>query len=402
MSEEGAGDREPAPHHVAPRGASPAAQLADALSETRDRLSNTEDPLTLLAGFFAYAPVGLQIYDATGRSILTNRAFRDLFGAEPPPEYNVLQDEIAAREGVLDLIHRAFAGETVRLPPVWYDPRELTQVTVEHGRRVAIEATSFPLFDRDSQVTHVAIVFKDLTAELLLRERTEQERDLLQRLIGVMGHDLRTPLTAIAGTAAVLLRKAEAPEWLPPGLRRVADSARRMNRMIGDILDFSRIRATGGLPVHPESVDLARVCHASLDELRAAHPDRDLRLEADPDVAGEWDPDRLTQVIANLVSNALTHGAPDSPVDVSILDRGPDVALRVHNQGHPIPEAERQDLFEPFRRGRDVRAREPVGGLGLGLFIVQQIACAHGGRVDIDSSVERGTTFEVVLPRRPT
>src|SRR5207237_9980138 len=96
--------------------------------EIEKRLSGVSDPLAFLAGIFAFAPVGLQIYRADGHSLLTNRAFRELFGSEPPPEYNVLEDEIAARSGMLGLIRRAFAGETITTPPIWYDPRELTQV----------------------------------------------------------------------------------------------------------------------------------------------------------------------------------------------------------------------------------------------------------------------------------
>ena len=100
-----------------------------------------------------------------------------LFGSEPPPEYNVLRDEIAEKNGVLEQIHRAFAGETVRLPPVWYDPRELQQVKMEEGKRVAMVATFFPIFDRDKKVTHVAITFEDLTAELTARQAAESERE---------------------------------------------------------------------------------------------------------------------------------------------------------------------------------------------------------------------------------
>jgi PAS domain-containing protein len=133
------------------------------LAEIREKLRTVPDPVALLEGIFAHAPFGLQVYSSEGRSLLTNAAFRELFGSEPPPEYNVLEDEIAARNGVLGLIRRAFAGETVALPPVWYDARELEQVKITEAKRVAIEATFFPLFDAAGAVTHVAIVFKDVT-----------------------------------------------------------------------------------------------------------------------------------------------------------------------------------------------------------------------------------------------
>ena len=149
----------------------------DQLRDIGGRLAGVPDPVALLTGLFAHAPVGFQIFDATGHSLLVNQAFRDLFGSEPPPEYNILRDDLAARRGFLELIHRAFAGETVSVPAVWYDPRELEQVRVQEGRRVAVEATIFPLRDEAGRVSHVAIAFKDVTAEM---ERRETERRLVE------------------------------------------------------------------------------------------------------------------------------------------------------------------------------------------------------------------------------
>lgn len=379
------------------------------LSEVRRRIETIEDPVTLLEGLFAYAPVGLQIYDASGRSVLTNRAFREMFGSEPPPEYNVLEDEIAAREGVLDLIHRAFAGETLKLPPVWYDPRELKRVHVEEGKRVAIDTTFFPLFDRVGAVSHVAIVFKDLTAELLAREQAEAardeaeaERDLLRQFTAILGHDLRGPLTAISGNAALLLRKRNLPESARTGLTRIADSAARMNRMISDLLDLTRSRVGGGLPIDPQAADLREICGSVLEELRVAYPGREVRFEACGDVSGFWDPDRVAQMLSNLLGNALHYSPAESPVQVAARAHADGVSLSVTNQGPPIPAAEQATLFDPFRRGRVASKHAPAsGGLGLGLFIVQQIALAHEGQVEVRSSEAEGTTFVVRLPRRP-
>src|SRR5437899_10219188 len=105
------------------------------LDEVRARLGSVSDPVALLAGIFAHAPFGLQIYEASGRCLLVNQAFRDLFGSAPPPDYDVLRDEIAERNGVLDLIHRAFAGETVGIGPIWYVPRERKQVAIRYWQR---------------------------------------------------------------------------------------------------------------------------------------------------------------------------------------------------------------------------------------------------------------------------
>jgi two-component system cell cycle sensor histidine kinase/response regulator CckA len=157
-------------------------------------LSGIDDPAALLAGLFSHAPVGFQIYTADGYSILTNPKFREIFGSEPPPGYNALRDEQAARVGVLDLIQRAFAGETVTIPPFWYDPRDVAHVHVAEGRRVAIEITAFPLRGRDGRVSHVAMVHKDVTADLLAQaERaalTERLEMILDRMpIGCILND---------------------------------------------------------------------------------------------------------------------------------------------------------------------------------------------------------------------
>ncbi len=146
------------------------------LDEIAVRLAGISDPVRLLQGIFAYAPFGLQVYRADGHYILTNKAFRDLFGSEPPPDYNILHDDIAEKQGLLGLVKRAFAGETVQTPTFWYDPRDLQTVHVTEGRRVAISITLMPLFGASGTVEHVALVFKDQTEETLARERAEAAR----------------------------------------------------------------------------------------------------------------------------------------------------------------------------------------------------------------------------------
>ncbi len=189
----------------------------------RERLRQVADPVALLESIFAYAPVALQIYNTAGRSILTNRAFIDLFGAEPPPEYNVLEDEIAERSGLLALIQRAFSGETIRLPTTWYDPRQLERVKVPDGNRVAMQSTFTPLWDREGKVGHVAVVFKDLTAEQTQHELAEAERDLLRLIIEQSGDGIIVAnaegVIEIFNPAATLqhgidgLRAAPPDEW---------------------------------------------------------------------------------------------------------------------------------------------------------------------------------------------
>jgi PAS domain S-box-containing protein len=191
----------------------------------RAALDSIADPRYLLETLFEQAPTAFQIFRADGRSLVCNQAFRELFGSEPPPEYNVLEDDIARRQGFLDLIQRAFAGETVRVPVQWYDPRNLRSVAVSEGHRVAIEITLFPLRDNDGKIAHVAHCCKDVTAQEGLRVDADAERALqatrkrllqAQHLVG-MGFwdwDLRTQQIVVSDEVYRIcgLQNAAGPE----------------------------------------------------------------------------------------------------------------------------------------------------------------------------------------------
>jgi PAS domain S-box-containing protein len=147
--------------------------------KTQGALVAIDDPRRLLAGLFEHAPTAFQIFSATGHSVLTNQAFRDLFGSEPPPEYSILEDSVVKENGFAELIQRAFAGETITLPVQWYDARDLRNVSVSQGRRVAVQVTLFPLYDGAGRVTHVAHCPKDVSAEQTLAlERAEIDATL--------------------------------------------------------------------------------------------------------------------------------------------------------------------------------------------------------------------------------
>jgi signal transduction histidine kinase len=216
--------------------------------------------------------------------------------------------------------------------------------------------------------------------------------------IAMLAHDLQTPLTAIILTAAAELRRTDdAREGAAAA--RILGCAQRMKQMTEDLLDFARSRFASGLPVRPQRVDLAELAAKALTEVEAARPRCRIRLEAHGDVRGEWDPARITQVIVNLVCNALQHGAREAPVDVRLVRQPDAIRIDVVNEGDPIPASDMHRLFEPFARGRSARSRRE--SVGLGLFIVSAIVAAHGGTVAIFNSSDAGTvTFSVRLPLR--
>jgi signal transduction histidine kinase len=232
--------------------------------------------------------------------------------------------------------------------------------------------------------------------ERTARSRAEQMGKLQEQLLAVVGHDLRTPLASIfMGTDTLLRRGLPADHVFL--LSRIRDSASRMSGMIRDLLDFSRVRQGSGIPMSRAASNLATVCDQALFELRQIHPEHRISLDLRGDTAAQIDPARMHQVIANLVSNAVTYGT-GSRVAVTVTDHGPELRLSVHNDGPPIPCEILSELFQPFRRGANQQG-ELSRGLGLGLFIVHEIVKAHQGRVEVDSADGRGTTFTVRIPR---
>jgi PAS domain S-box-containing protein len=214
-----------------------------------------------------------------------------------------------------------------------------------------------------------------------------------ERFIAILGHDLRTPLSAIV-SGAELLERAWDPKHFASTVERIARSARRMEAMIRDVLDFARGRLGGGIPIQRESCDLGRIVCEEVDETRLAFAGRDIRCVAKGDLAGEWDPSRIEQLITNLIANAVQHGA--DPISVTALDDGDAVILRVHNQGPAIAGPLRERLFEPFHG----TTRRDADGLGLGLYIASEIVRAHCGAISVSSAEGDGTTFSVRLPRQ--
>lgn len=228
-----------------------------------------------------------------------------------------------------------------------------------------------------------------------LRERTETLR-LNELFTAVLAHDPRDPLNAMM-TAAMLIERQAELESVQRSAARIVSSGRSMSRMISDVLDLARARLAGGIPVHREPAQLGRVAQRVIDEQRLAHPQRAVELHSQGDLQGIWDEDRLAQAVGNLVGNALLHGRPELPVvlrlDGSAID---DVHLSVSSAGTISTEL-LPHIFDPFRGS--TRPRASRAGLGLGLYIVDQIARAHRGRVAV--CCEGGhTTFTLSLPRR--
>ncbi len=238
---------------------------------------------------------------------------------------------------------------------------------------------------------------RDVTAEkenaATLETRADEAR-LREQFVGVLGHDLRNPIAAIDAAFSLLSMDAQtdsAREAIGWGQEAVG----RMNRLINDITDFARSRLGEGLVVNKVAdVQLEAVVRQVVEEIRLANPDRDIRQNFDLGGACSCDPDRISQMLSNLVANSVAHGAPDQPITVSGVQRNGAIILQVENGGDPIPASAMAQLFEPFSR---TDGHGSQAGLGLGLFIAKQIADGHGGDLSVRSDAI-STTFTFEMP----
>jgi len=242
--------------------------------------------------------------------------------------------------------------------------------------------------------------FNEAIDEVLTESMTRYaaKRDLYRdQFIGILSHDLRSPLSAITAGAALLAASANDDQRQARVAARILNSAQRMERMIKDLLDLTRTRLGGAMPLKRVRLDLQQVCDEVLLELQAAHPDAVVRFNVSGNLTGEWDSDRLAQVVSNLLGNAIQHGG-GGPIRLEAHGADEGVTLSVHNDGNPIPVAMQASLFEPLARGQ---SDDVAHSIGLGLFIARAIVIAHGGEIRVRSADGVGTTFEVLLPRTP-
>jgi signal transduction histidine kinase len=223
----------------------------------------------------------------------------------------------------------------------------------------------------------------------------EQNRNLL---LGMMGHDMRSPLQAIQVTSTYLAA-LNAGEDVSKAAGRLIRSGARMQALLDDLTEFNRTKLGLGINVSPAHINLADVLAEELDELRAIHPDRQIEFLVSGDVRGVWDSRRLQQLLGNLVLNAIKYGAPDTPVRVMMTGDATHVRIDVSNSGAAIEPATLARIFDPLERGRHHQNQDArAGSLGLGLYIASEIAKAHHGAIETRSD-ETETTFSVSLPR---
>ncbi|SDS30873.1 Signal transduction histidine kinase [Halopseudomonas xinjiangensis] len=218
--------------------------------------------------------------------------------------------------------------------------------------------------------------------------------------LGVLGHDLRGPLGAISLGAEALARTDQLGEKPRKICSMIQSSVRRLSRIVGDLLDFTRSQLPSGIPVRREEIDLVPVCESIVEEVKAFHVKADIQLQTAPTATGWFDSARLEQVFSNLISNAVQHGDRRSEITVTLGAEAEEVVFSVRNGGAPIPADALPFIFNPMGRYSQHAQEDtgPIAGLGLGLYIASEIVTAHSGSIDVTSTAEEGTIFVVRLP----
>jgi len=245
------------------------------------------------------------------------------------------------------------------------------------------------------------IRFNEAIDQTIAESITRFARDIAEskeRFLAILGHDLRTPLGAVMTSTKFMLDTGELEEPNLTLIKRMSASATRMNHMVLDLLDFTRTRFGDTIPVVRVDTDLRKLVHDVVHEVATMYPSSIVRVESAGDLTGQWDRERLIQALTNLVANAVQHGSNKSPIRVAVQGLDRDVIVTVQNEGPVIPPNDIASLFSPMKH-RSETSGKASHHLGLGLFIVDKIVAAHKGSIDVRSSREEGTTFEVRLPR---
>ncbi|WP_338268940.1 ATP-binding protein [Corallococcus caeni] len=385
-------------HSVAERAAAHIAQ-AELHAREHEARQEAERSLALLDSLLEAAPVGIAFLDHDLRYLRINGTLARL-NSNPVEAHRGRTLREMVRTHSADSIERS-------LRQVLETGQPVQDVLLEgpdpvRGREGIWRADYFPVRTPDGVLLGVGSTVVDITDHKRAEAALQQAIDFREELIAVLGHDLRNPLHAVNASAFML---GKAPDLDTPARRsvdRIRKATARMTRMINDILDFARSRLGGGIPVTRQRVNMVELCQGVLDELQVVYPERPLTLEVHgDDLWGNWDPDRVTQVLGNLVVNALQHARNDTPVLTTLTSEVMDVVMRVSNEGDPIPEELLPHLFDPFKGSRLPQQGTKHRSLGLGLYIVSEIVQVHQGSVRVETAPDQGTAFTVRWPRVP-
>ena len=229
-------------------------------------------------------------------------------------------------------------------------------------------------------------------------------RESQNLFLAILGHDVRTPLGAITMGAQVLLLDHALPGKAVKVGARIMNSAKRVDEIVRDLLDFSTTHLGEGIPVNPHDTHLGDICENVVEEIRTFHPERCIEVAISGNLRGAWDSPRISQAVSNLLSNAVQHGNPATPVKVVLHGEQDRVVWTIQNQSEAIPVAKLRTLFDPVKRfairSTEQRVLGNMKNMGLGLYVAREIVKAHNGTIEVASTQADGVTFTIALPRQ--
>jgi signal transduction histidine kinase len=354
----------------------------DAVETARERLVRVLDEM----------PVAVAIYDRSGSAVIRNAAYTKLLGGTPPAgieetlRFYKVRTPQGAPLGIADHpTPRALRGETVRAE----------QVVVEHpdtGAPIHILVNALPFHDGE-EIGGALVVFQDITA------LTELERERAA-FFDMASHEIKTPLTALIGHLQLARRKAREGSTGASAelLERAERGGQRLAELVRDLLDTSRLEV-GRLDLALERVDVGALAASVVDEVLAGLDRHEIALDRGAErLIVEGDPRRITQILQNLLDNAVRYSPAGGRIDVTVRRESGEAVVRVADRGIGIPADERAELFQRFFRTSRTQA---YGGTGLGLFISRRIAEMHGGRLWLERTGPEGSVFALALPLAP-
>lgn len=373
---------------------------------------------------FEQAPCALVVTKEDGTILRSNQTFSNWIGFDAQALIGRRFQDLLTMGGRIfhqthwaPLMQMQGSVAEVKLDLVHQDKRTVTMllngVRREHDGGAFYELALFGTTDRDKYERELLSARKN--AESLLREKTAAETALKQaqadlsdayekaqrralfaeQMVAIVSHDLKNPLTAIKMASDILVPGARTARETKL-LGHIGQSADRAERMIADLLDFALARVGSGIAIAPSSQDLHAFVGHSVDELRVAFPKATLLHQSFGCGSAFLDADRVQQIIGNLVANSVAYGDLQQPITITSRVDADQVVVSVQNHGPVIAQALIDVLFEPMTRGAETAS--DVRSVGLGLFIVREIAKAHGGDVSVSSNVEDGTVFSVYFP----
>lgn len=260
--------------------------------------------------------------------------------------------------------------------------------------------------DMDSEVFEEMIRFNEAVDQAVAESTSRYAAELaLSRdtFMAILAHDLRSPLSAIT-MLSFLMERSAPTDTVRKQSGQIQRSAKEMGAMISELLEYSRTQLGKGFPIHPKVCSIRVICRDAVEEVRSAHPQRPLELDVPQDLSALVDEARLRQALSNLLNNAVQHGAPATPISLTVRIDGKSMTMEVKNLGVPIPPESLQVIFDPLVQLSAKSAAKPdlpSTNLGLGLFIAREIALGHHGTLDVTSDLENGTVFTMRLPMGP-